>query len=82
MKCDMEKIGVVNLIPVGSIVLKSIRKDKLKLDVLLNYTNLKQDFKTLIEQIKDLLEKHLITDFLSSQNNVYKVDHSISEKSA
>jgi hypothetical protein len=78
----MEKIGVVNLIPVGSIVLKSIRKDKLKLDVLLNYTNLKQDFKTLIEQIKDLLEKHLITDFLSSQNNVYKVDHSISEKSA
>jgi hypothetical protein len=33
----MMQLGIINMIPVGSAVTKTLRKDSLKIDIILNY---------------------------------------------
>ena len=37
LKQQMLELGIMNLIPVGSAVTKTLRKDNLQIDIILNY---------------------------------------------
>ena len=63
MQEQLNELGIINLFPVGSVITKSLRKDNLKIDVILNFSNasLVQDFNlscalTTAEQEKNFID--------------------------
>jgi hypothetical protein len=63
MKQELSKIGVPNLIPVGSAVTKTTRKEAFVIDIILNYNKtVVQDFREMVKQIETLLNEKLNED--------------------
>lgn len=36
---QLDELGIVNMFPVGSVITRSLRKDSLEVDVILNFSN-------------------------------------------
>jgi len=63
LKQELTQIGVPNLIPVGSAVTKTTRKEAFVIDIILNYNkSVVQDFGEMVVQIENLLKQKLNED--------------------
>ena len=59
----MTELGVPNLIPVGSTVTKTIRKEAFVIDIILNFNKtVVNEFDEMVKSIENLLNKKLNED--------------------
>jgi hypothetical protein len=66
LKDPLAQLGIVNLIPVGSSVTKTIRKESYMLDIILNFNKAQvSDFNSMVSDVEALFTDALSKDGLS-----------------